>query len=121
MLNPESIKSSFCASRPLRRAVIKNAKKQMLYLRGFVLDLLLNVSYFVLCNVSQKSSVTVHKTTIWVVLFTAFESLTPCCVKKNEEALLCFLFKSKGFGLVATTQSLGFVFGFATLLGQSRL
>ena len=88
-----------------------------------------DVSDFVFCYVGQKSSVTVHKTTHWVVLFTAFESHLYSRKKQeasSKEDAFCFLAEREGFEpscACAQTdfESVRLLGSYRTILPQSRL
>ena len=55
---------------------------------GFVLDFCPTFRILSFCYVGQKTSVTVHKTTHWVVLFTAFEPLSLRRLEKERTTRL---------------------------------
>ena len=68
--------------------------------RGIRSWFLPDVSDIIFCYVVQKSSVTVHKTTHWVVLFTAFEPLSLRRLEKERTTRLggsSFLAEREGF------------------------
>ena len=73
--------------------------------RGIRSWFLPDVSDFVFCYVGQKSSVTVHKTTHWGVLFTAFESIYYILhhkTKKTPQGRLSFYGGERGIRTLGT-------------------